>query len=105
MPARESTYSYNDNDGLHIAFGDNGGFDAVVLRGGASARMYGDAGSLKEPERVSPLCSFGAMGDVEVKRFAKRVGAKNVSFFAVGDGTIADLGFFRIGGGRAGHSS
>jgi len=90
-------YFWNDNDGLHIAFGDADGFDALILRGGASARMYDGFDNLTEPEGVRPLAVFGGSGKVEVKRFGKRIATDGVSFHGVGDGDIADLAFFRIG--------
>ena len=39
-------YDFNDNDGLHIALKDDSRFTTVVIRGGASTRMYAAANSL-----------------------------------------------------------
>ena len=49
-------YSYNDNDGLRITLKDSGGFDTIVLRGGAKTRLYADTSSLIEPNDKKPLC-------------------------------------------------
>ena len=89
-------YDYNDNDGLHIKLGDNSGFDAVVVRGGAASRMYTDAASLIEPDTAGPSCEFTGGRFAETRRFGKRVKTDNVSFFGTHGGTIADLAFFRI---------
>lgn len=93
-------YAWNDNDGLHIAFDGSDGFDAVILRGGATASMYAGNTSLTEPSSVQPLTSFGGARDVEERRFGKRIPSERVSFFSVKDGSIADVGFFRIGSTR-----
>ncbi|MFC1607914.1 hypothetical protein ACFL47_08085 [Candidatus Latescibacterota bacterium] len=88
-------YWYNDNDGLHITLAD-GGFDAIVLRGGARAKVYADAGTLLEPENIAPFTVFGGNSDTEVRHTASRINTGKVDFFGVGDGTISDVGFFRI---------
>ncbi|MFC1509273.1 hypothetical protein ACFL60_06265 [Candidatus Omnitrophota bacterium] len=89
-------YDYNDNDGLHIKLGDNDGFDAVVIRGGAASRLYTDVSSLTEPEADVPAGEFNGGRPAETQRFGKRVKTNKVSFFGTHGGTIADLAFFRI---------
>ncbi len=39
-------YSFNRNDELHVTLADSEGFDLVVLRGGAKARLYGNVNAL-----------------------------------------------------------
>jgi len=89
-------YSYNSNDGLHITLGDDDGFDAVVLRGGAKTRMYGDVSSLTEPQRDRPLHEFPGSKAAQSVYFDKRIKAKKVSLFGTKGGTISDIGFYRI---------
>lgn len=35
-------YAYRGNDGLHITLADKGGFNALLIRGGARAKLYRD---------------------------------------------------------------
>jgi len=51
-------YSYNKNDGLHITLSDGDGFDVIVLRGGANARVYANTTSLTEPRGTKALHRF-----------------------------------------------
>ncbi|MCK4291906.1 MAG: hypothetical protein KAY65_01815 [Planctomycetes bacterium] len=94
-------YSYNKNDGLHITLSDGDGFDVIVLRGGAKARVYSDNVSLTEPRGVKPLWKFSGSDICQSARFSKRVRAKKVSFFGVEkdaekERTISDVSFYRI---------
>ena len=89
-------YSFNNNDGLHITLSDDEGFDLVVLRGGALTRMYADVNSLTEPEDVKPLREFQSGQPCATAFFEERVKAKKVSFFGTENGSIADVGFYRI---------
>ncbi|MHB9027821.1 MAG: hypothetical protein ACYC9O_03550, partial [Candidatus Latescibacterota bacterium] len=89
-------YSFNGNDGLHLTFADAGGFDLIVLRGGAKTRMYGNNTELVEPRGKKTLHEFNGSGATQVVSFPRRIGARKVSFFGVRDGAIADVSFFRI---------
>jgi hypothetical protein len=89
-------YSYNGNDGLHIKFGDSGGFDAVVIRGAARTEMFENTGSLLEPEGIEPLAAFEGNSEVECAGFSGRTGSQGVSFFGTDKGALADIGFYRI---------
>ncbi len=89
-------YSFNGNDGLHLTFADAGGFDMVVLRGGAKARLYGNNTGLIEPSDGKALYEFNDSGITQTVRFPRRVDAQKASFFGVRDGAIADVGFYRI---------
>ena len=42
-------YAYLNNDGAHIRLADGEGFNVVVLRGGAKARMYVEVDGITEP--------------------------------------------------------
>jgi len=88
-------YSYKNNDGLHITLGDDKGFDLVMLRGGARTKLYSDVG-LDEPAGQEPLCEFEGIRQEAVIRFNERVETEQVSFFGTNDGTISDVGFYRI---------
>ncbi len=93
-------YAWNDNDGLHIRLADDRGYDAIVMRGGASTRMYAGFEGLTEPDDIGPSATFGVPGTLEVKRFANRMVMDGASFYDVGEGDIADLAFFRILDGK-----
>ncbi|MBN1294180.1 MAG: hypothetical protein JXB48_20260 [Candidatus Latescibacteria bacterium] len=92
-------YDYNDNDGLHISLKDNDGFDAVVIRGGATSRMYSDITSLIEPADTNPVYEFKGGNLAEIVQFGKRIITDKISFFGTRNGTIADLSLFRIDSG------
>ncbi|MFC1717516.1 hypothetical protein ACFL6S_27900 [Candidatus Poribacteria bacterium] len=89
-------YSYNNNDGLHITLSDDGGFDFVVLRGDARASMYVDVTELIEPADEEPIWEFRGGEKSQFAHFSKTVKAKKVSFFGIEDGSISDVGFYRI---------
>ena len=89
-------YSYNHNDGVHVTLEDDEGFDVVVLRGGARARLYVDAEGILEPEQEVPLWIFRGGEETAVVRFDERVAARRVSLFGIQDGTISDISFYRM---------
>lgn len=89
-------YAFNGNDGLHLTFADDAGFDLVVLRGGAKTRLYADDTELVEPRNAAPLHEFNGSAPVQHARFPARVAARKASLFGVRDGAVADAGFFRI---------
>ena len=89
-------YSFNGNDGLHIRFGDSGGFDAVVIRGAAKTKMFRNTGSLLKPQDIDPLAVFDGISDVECAVFDNRIDTRGVSFFDTEKGALADIGFYRI---------
>jgi hypothetical protein len=94
-------YDFNDNDGLHISLKKDSRFNTIVIRGGASARMYSAANSLIEPSGAQPVCTFSGKGDVEIICLDKPLRTGKVDFFKVKDGTIADMAFFMVkSGGR-----
>lgn len=91
-------YSYNNNDGLHITLKNDSGFDAMIIRGGASLTMYTDISSIIKPDNATPVHVFKGGGDVETVHFGTPVKSSKIDFFDVGGGgTIADMAFFRIG--------
>jgi len=87
-------YAFNGNDGLHIALDDAAGFNVVVLRGGASTRLYADVEGLVKPENRAPLHEFAGAKFAQVC-FEQPVKARRVSFFDSRDGNIADVAFYR----------
>ncbi|MFC1538196.1 hypothetical protein ACFL6H_02125 [Candidatus Latescibacterota bacterium] len=89
-------YWYNDNDGLHITFGDSDGFDTVIARGGARARLYKDTSSILEPGGGVLIGELMGEEDSESIVFGGTVQTQRVSFFGAEDGTLADIGFFRV---------
>ncbi|MBN1673249.1 MAG: carbohydrate-binding family 9-like protein [Kiritimatiellae bacterium] len=93
------SFLYGGNDGLHIALADADGFDLVVLRGGARARMYADATHIAKPGSGRLLRRFTGAGETEVVRFDQRVQARKLSFFNTRMGAIADVGFYRVENG------
>ncbi|MCE5249497.1 hypothetical protein LLG96_04675 [bacterium] len=93
-------YDFNDNDGLHIALKNDSRFNTVVIRGGASTRMYAAANSLTEPSAAQPVCTFAGTDDVETVHFRNPVRTSAVDFFNVKNGTIADLAFFMVESGN-----
>jgi hypothetical protein len=94
-------YAYLNNDGLHIRLADGESFNTVVLRGGARARMYADVNGLAEPAMREPLCRFEGGREVQTIRLRQLVTARQVSFFGIEGGAIADVGFYRVQDGKA----
>ena len=46
-------YDYRNADGLHITFADDGGFNALLIRGGAKAKLVRDAATYAQsPVRI-----------------------------------------------------
>jgi hypothetical protein len=93
-------YDYLHNDGLHIAFGDKEGFNAVVVRGGVKAKLYRDVAQYDDPKTGTLVYAFPGQSENSRAYFEKPVAAGKVSFFEVGDGFISDCSFFRVGAGK-----
>lgn len=89
-------YSYKNNDGLHITLGDDEGFDIVMLRGGARTKMYSAIDALSEPTDEKLLCEFDGTRQNTVVLFGARVRTTKVSFFDTSNGTISDVGIYRL---------
>lgn len=94
-------YSYLHNDGAHIRLADGESFNVVVLRGGAKARMYVDVNGLAEPAGGEPVCRFESGKEIETVCLDRLVMARQVSFFGVAGGAIADVAFYRVQEGTA----
>src|SRR2546423_5897030 len=47
-------YDYRNADGLHITFADDAGFNAVILRCGAKAKLVRDAAKYDDPASGTP---------------------------------------------------
>ncbi|MBN1675787.1 MAG: hypothetical protein JXR37_32385 [Kiritimatiellae bacterium] len=89
-------WSYNNGDGLHITLADDGGFDVVVLRGGARAEMYADATHIARPGAGTLLHAFPGGSEVQAARLPQTARTRRVSFFEVGGGKIGDVAFYRM---------
>src|SRR5256885_874897 len=85
-------YDYRNADGLHITFADDAGFNAVILRGGAKAKLVRDAAKYDDPASGTPVCEI----DSPHAWFEEPIKTRRVSFFNVRDGLIADVSFFRV---------
>lgn len=91
----EARYSFNRNDGVHITLADDRGFDVVVVRGGAKARLYANTTGLLEPSRGC-VWEFPGGAETATVTFARRVVGRRHSFFRVSEGRLADVGFYRV---------
>jgi hypothetical protein len=89
-------YRYFNNDGLHITFADDKGFNAVVVRGGVKAKLLRDVAKYDEPASGTPVFEFPGQTSNSRAYFAESVKTKKVSFFEVKDGRIADCSFYRV---------
>ncbi|HYE04739.1 MAG TPA: sugar-binding protein [Planctomycetota bacterium] len=89
-------YGWLGNDGLHVRLADAQGVDAVVVRGGVKAQLWRDVPGPDSSDGGTRVWEFP--GGVERSRalFPERVASDRFSFFAVGDGRIADVSFYRI---------
>ncbi|MBA3846191.1 MAG: hypothetical protein H0X45_06065, partial [Planctomycetes bacterium] len=96
------SYGWLGNDGLHVRLADAQGVDAVVVRGGVKAQLWRDVPGPDSSDGGTQVWEFP--GGVERSRalFPQRVASDRFSFFAVGDGRIADVTFYRIERGPAG---
>ena len=91
-------YAYRNNDGLHVRLADADGFDAVQVRGGIRAELYGDGAAYDGPREASLIHTFRGRAAASRVLFAERVRSERVSFFEVSDGVLADVAFLRLGG-------
>jgi len=89
-------YAYNDGDGLHIELADDGGFDAVLVRGGFKGKLFRDSDPLASPATTGVEVSAIESENLAFRRnFDGRVRARRLSFYGK-DGYIADLSFYRV---------
>lgn len=89
-------YDYNDNDGLHVTLADDKGIDALLVRGGAKAVIYGDGAQYDNPANASQLAMLSGIAQTERVVFPSRVPGRKFSFFEVENGLLADIEFLRI---------
>lgn len=94
-------YGYLNNDGLHVSLADDKGFNVIVLRGGAAARVYADVNGLAEPAAREPLCRFAGGEEVQMAALPEPIRARRISFFDIEAGAIADVSFYRVEQGGA----
>ena len=89
-------YDYNNNDGLHIILADDNGVDALLVRGGAKAVLYGDGTRYDDPADAPQLAALSGIAQMERVAFPARVSSHKFSFFGVENGLLADITFLRI---------
>jgi len=89
-------YDYNSNDGLHITLADDDGVDALLVRGGAKAVLYGDGARYDDPADAPQLAALSGIAQMERIAFPARVSSRKFSFFGVENGLLADITFLRI---------
>jgi len=89
-------YDYNNSDGLHITLADDNGIDALLVRGGAKAVLYGDGARYDDPADALQLAALSGMAQIERVAFPARVSSRKFSFFEVENGLLADITFLRI---------
>ncbi len=89
-------YNYHNNDGLHITLADDDGVDALLVRGGARATLYGDGAQYDAPGNAPQLAALSGMAQIERVAFPSRVSDRKFSFFGVESGLLADVTFLRI---------
>src|SRR5207237_2025714 len=89
-------YDYRHNDGLHITFSDDAGFNAVVIRGGIKARLLRDVQKYDDPTSGTLIQEFPGHATTSRAWFDAPVKTRQVSFFDASDGRIADCSFFRV---------
>ncbi len=88
-------YAYRSNDGLHITLADKGGFNALLIRGGARVKLYRDCARYDDPTSGTLLADLPGRCDRSRLWFDKPVATDRVSFFDLKDGRLADVAFFR----------
>ena len=89
-------YAYHGSDGLHITLADDQGIHAVLIRGGARVKMYRDCPRYDEPAGGKLLATFPGRANRSRAWFEDPVRTRRVSFFALTDGRLADVSFFRV---------
>jgi hypothetical protein len=89
-------YDWHDNDGLHVTFADDRGFNAVVVRGGIKATLLRDCSNYGDSSSGVSVYDFPGATENSRAWFDKLVKTQRVNFFNVADGRIADCSFFRV---------
>jgi hypothetical protein len=89
-------YDYHNNDGLHITLADDDGVDALLVRGGARATIYGDGARYDSPAGAPQIAALSGIAQIERVAFPSRVSSRKFSFFGVENGLLADIAFLRI---------
>ncbi len=89
-------YAYHNNDGLHITLADDKGVDALLVRGGARATLYGEGAHYDDPADAPQLALLPGIAQIERIAFPSRTPGRRFSFFEVENGLLADITFLRI---------
>ncbi|HUT34719.1 MAG TPA: sugar-binding protein [Planctomycetota bacterium] len=95
-------YAYRGNDGLHVTLADKGGFDALLIEGGARVKLYRDCARYDDPASGALVAEFPGSTHRTRAWFDKPVATDRVSFFDLEDGLLADVSFFRVRRGLGG---
>jgi len=93
-------YAYRGNDGLHITLAHKGGFNAILIRGGARVKFYRDCTRYDDPASGALLTTIPGRTDRSRLRFDKPIATDRVSFFDLKEGRLADVSFFRVVSGH-----
>jgi len=94
-----TNYELNDSNGLHIALAGDGGFDALLIRGGYVGKMYRDAGPFEPGDKAVEVCDIASRNGVFRKVFPQRAPLTRLDFFFAKRseaGLFADGQFLRI---------
>ena len=98
-------YEYLKNNGLHLTLADADGFNAVVIGGGAKARLLRDVAKFDDPASGKPVCEFSGNAKEESAWFDEPIKTSRLSLFDARDGIIGDVSFFRVARGLGGLKS
>lgn len=90
-------YGWKNNEGVHITFADDRGFDWLVVRGGVSAKLYGPGAAYDEPAEAPLLAELKGAARRTRARLEPRAKVDRVSLFDIRDGLLADVQFYRLG--------
>jgi len=89
-------YEWGRNEGVHLTLGEPGGFDAMLIRGGVRAKLYGEGCAFDQPAGAPQRFEFPGGTRRSRASFAPRATDRTVSFFELADGLLADVQFFRV---------
>lgn len=89
-------YAYQGNDGLHVTLADKGGFNALLIEGGARVKLYRDCPRYDSPEGGTLVADFPGSTQRTRAWFDKPVLTDRVSFFDLSYGRLANISFFRV---------
>ncbi len=89
-------YAYRNNDGLHITLTDTNGVDALLVRGGAQAKLHVDVRRYDDPTSGRLVAELTGKASIERLLFPTRLFSRRFSFFGVRGGLLSDITFLRV---------